>query len=95
MNANRKGDNMKDFFVSYTGTDVDFATWVAELLESEKYTVVIQAWDFKPGDNFVSKINESLKECRKLIVILSEDYLASKLVRSRMDFEIGGAGSIK
>lgn len=69
---------MKDFFVSYTGTDVDFATWVAEILESQNYSVVIQAWDFRPGDNFVAKINDSLKECKKLIVILSESYLKSK-----------------
>lgn len=69
---------MKDFFVSYTGIDLQFATWVAELLESEKYSVVIQAWDFRPGDNFVAKINESLRECKKLIVILSKNYLKSK-----------------
>lgn len=71
-------EHMKDFFVSYTGTDINFATWVAEVLESQDYSVVIQAWDFRPGDNFVAKINESLKECRKLIVILSESYLKSK-----------------
>lgn len=69
---------MKDFFVSYTGKDLSFATWVAELLESNEYTVTIQAWDFRPGDNFVSKINEALYECQKLIVILSENYLKSK-----------------
>lgn len=69
---------MKDFFVSYTGTDLNYATWVAEVLESNNYTVTIQAWDFRPGDNFVSKINEALSECQKLIVILSKNYLRSK-----------------
>ncbi len=69
---------MKNFFVSYTGTDLNYATWVAEVLESNNYTVTIQAWDFRPGDNFVSKINEALSECQKLIVILSENYLKSK-----------------
>ena len=69
---------MKDFFVSYTGTDLNHATWVAEVLESNDYTVTIQAWDFRPGDNFVSKINVALSECQKLIVILSENYLKSK-----------------
>ncbi|MDE6016578.1 MAG: toll/interleukin-1 receptor domain-containing protein, partial [Acetatifactor sp.] len=69
---------MKDFFVSYTGTDLNFATWVAETLESSNYTVTIQAWDFRPGDNFVSKINEALLECKRLIVILSQNYLKSK-----------------
>ena len=69
---------MKDFFVSYTGTDSNYATWVAELLEENNYKVTIQAWDFKPGDNFISKINEALLECDKLIIILSENYLKSK-----------------
>ncbi len=69
---------MKNFFVSYTGSDLNYATWVAEILEDNKYTVTIQAWDFKPGDNFVSKINEALDECEKLVIILSNSYLNSK-----------------
>lgn len=69
---------MKDFFVSYTGKDLNFATWVAEILEDNDYTVTIQAWDFKPGNNFVSKINEALLECERLIVILSKNYLKSE-----------------
>ncbi len=69
---------MKDFFISYTGTDSKYAEWVAQLLEENNYSVIIQAWDFRPGDNFVSKINESLIECKKLIVILSNNYLSSK-----------------
>ena len=47
---------MKDFFVSYTGTDLNFATWVAELLESNNFSVTIQAWDFRPGDNSFQKL---------------------------------------
>jgi hypothetical protein len=69
---------MKDFFISYTGADSDRATWVAELLEDNDYSVTIQAWDFRPGDNFISKINEALLECKKVIVILSKSYLESK-----------------
>ncbi len=69
---------MKDFFVSYTGADRDYATWVAEVLEKHEYSVTIQAWDFVAGENFVSKINSALIECRKLIVILSENYLKSE-----------------
>lgn len=68
---------MKDFFISYTSSDSNFATWVAELLEENGHSTTIQEWDFKPGDNFVSKINEALSECEKLIVILSESYLKS------------------
>ena len=69
---------MKDYFISYTGTDEKHATWIAALLEENGYSVVIQAWDFRPGDNFVSKINESLIGCKQLIIILSKNYLNSK-----------------
>ncbi len=69
---------MKDFFISYTVSDKDYATWVAEALEKHGYSVIIQAWDFMPGDNFVAKINEALIECNKLIIILSNKYLESK-----------------
>lgn len=71
---------MKDFFVSYTGSDQKYATWIAKILESSdsKYSVTIQAWDFLPGDNFVSKINSALIECDKLIVVLSKRYLDSE-----------------
>lgn len=69
---------MLDYFISYTGKDIKYATWVAQLLEENGYTVTIQAWDFKPGDNFIVKINEALIKCEKLIVILSKAYMESK-----------------
>ena len=71
-------NDRESFFISYTKADEDRATWIAEILEKEKHTVIIQAWDFRPGDNFVAKINESLKNCDKLILVLSENYLRSK-----------------
>lgn len=69
---------MKDFFVSYTGNDLRYATWIAELLETSGYSVTIQAWDFRPGDNFILKIDHALIECNKLIVVLSKKYLDSE-----------------
>ncbi len=37
---------MKDFFISYTAKDRQWAEWVAWQLESAKFSTVIQAWDF-------------------------------------------------
>ena len=68
---------MKDFFISYTSSDEKYAKWIAELLERNGYTTIIQAWDFRPGDNFVSKINEALTSCKKMIIVLSENYMKS------------------
>ena len=68
---------MKDFFISYTGSDENQATWVAELLESNGKSVTIQAWDFKGGENFIKNINTGLTECKQLLIILSDQYLSS------------------
>lgn len=79
---------MKDFFVSYTRKDEKYATWVAELLEENGYNVMIQAWDIRPGHNFVAKINEALKNCKKLIVILSKNYLSSRWCEAEWTSEL-------
>jgi hypothetical protein len=42
-----------DFFVSYTSADRAWAEWIAWQLDAEGYTVVVQAWDFRPGRDFV------------------------------------------
>jgi len=46
-------ENKKAFFISYNGKDEDWAKWIAWQLEAAGYSVIIQAWDFRPGDNFV------------------------------------------
>jgi hypothetical protein len=45
-------------FVSYTPADEDWASWIAWELESAGYRVVLQAWDFVPGTNFVDFFGE-------------------------------------
>jgi hypothetical protein len=43
---------MKDFFISYSGHDKQWAEWIAWTLEEAGYTVVLQEWDFRPGGIF-------------------------------------------
>ena len=68
---------MKDFFISYNKADRDWATWVAWTLEKAGYSVVIQAWDFRPGGNFVLGMQDALGITKNTLMILSEDYLKS------------------
>lgn len=68
---------MKDFFISYTKTDKDWATWIAWKLEKAGYTTLIQAWDFGPGTNFVIEMQKAHQHTSKTIVVLSQDYLSS------------------
>jgi hypothetical protein len=41
-------------FISYTSADKSWAEWIAWELEQPKFSVVIQACDFRPRGNFVS-----------------------------------------
>lgn len=69
---------MKDFFLSYTSHDRGWAEWIAWILEEAGYTVVIQAWDFKAGEDFVRLMNKALRETRKVIAVLSQEYFEAK-----------------
>jgi hypothetical protein len=65
----------KDFFISYNKADRQWAEWIAWTLEANSYSVVIQAWDFRPGGNFVLEMQKATAAAQKTIAVLSEDYL--------------------
>ncbi|WP_214041665.1 FxSxx-COOH system tetratricopeptide repeat protein, partial [Methanoculleus sp.] len=73
---------MADFFISYNKADESWAEWVAWALEENNYSVIIQAWDFRPGNTFVVCMDNALKEANVLISILSPYYLESKYCRA-------------
>ncbi|KAM3115138.1 tetratricopeptide repeat protein [Phormidesmis sp. 146-33] len=68
---------MKNFFVSYNRHDRAFAEWIAWILEEAGYSVVIQAWDFRPGGNFVLDMQKAASEAERTIAVLSDNYLQS------------------
>jgi RNA polymerase sigma-70 factor, ECF subfamily len=74
----RMASPMKDFFVSYCGADSSWAEWIAWQLESGGYTTVIQNWDFGAGSNFAIEMDRALCGSRRLIAVLSPDYLNSR-----------------
>ena len=67
----------KDFFISYNKADLSWAEWIAWQLEEENYTTVLQAWDFRPGDNFVLNMQHAAGICERTILVLSQNYLMS------------------
>jgi TIR domain-containing protein len=66
-----------DFFVSYTGADRAWAEWVAWQLEQAGYQVIVQAWDFEPGDNFVARMRDALEHADRTLALISAAYLVS------------------
>jgi tetratricopeptide (TPR) repeat protein len=71
----------KDFFISYTGADQAWAEWIAETLEQADYVTVLQAWDFRPGENFIQRMNQALDEAKRVLAVLSPAYFASEYAR--------------
>ena len=69
---------MTTFFVSYTSADKKWAEWIGYVLEEEGFTVTIQAWDFRPGSNFVLEMQKAATEADRTIMVLSPDYLKSQ-----------------
>lgn len=67
-----------DFFVSYNHDDKHWAEWIAWEIEAAGYSSTIQAWDFRPGSNFVLTMHNSLGSADRLIVVLSDNYLKSE-----------------
>jgi TIR domain/NB-ARC domain len=66
-----------DFFVSYTSADRAWAEWIAWQLEAEGYQVVLQAWDFRPGRDFVQQMHQTVEDAQRTIAVLSRAYLDS------------------
>ncbi|MBW4583034.1 MAG: toll/interleukin-1 receptor domain-containing protein [Tildeniella nuda ZEHNDER 1965/U140] len=69
---------MNDFFVSYNRHDRAWAEWIAWTLEAAGSTVVIQAWGFRAGENFVLERQKAASEAKRTIAVLSDTYLKSE-----------------
>jgi hypothetical protein len=67
---------MTDFFISYTHADRCWAEWIAWQLEEAGFSTVIQAWDFRPGGNFVIEMQRAA-QAKRTIAVLSPEYLAA------------------
>jgi TIR domain len=70
-------DGRWDFFVSYTQADRPWAEWIAWVLESDNYRVLIQAWDFVHGSNWVQAMHAGTQGATRTIAVLSPEYLRS------------------
>ena len=68
-------EKKKDFFISYNSADKDYAEWIAWQLEEANYTTVIQAWDFRPGNDFILEMQKAASSANQTIAVLSDNYL--------------------
>jgi len=59
-----------------------WAEWIAWKLEEAGYSTVTQAWDFKPGGNFVLEMHNAATIADRTIAVLSQKYLESSCLAS-------------
>lgn len=71
-------EQKKDFFISYNQADRQWAEWIGWQLEQQHYTTIIQAWDFRPGSNFVLEMQRAAAGASRTIAVLSPEYLAAE-----------------
>src|SRR4051794_21978246 len=62
-------NSQKDFFISYNHADLDWGDWIAKQLEEAGYTTIIQAWDFRPGENFILNMQEATSKSKQTIAV--------------------------
>jgi tetratricopeptide (TPR) repeat protein len=75
MKVVRMEESHKDFFISYNKADHQWAKWIAWQLELAGYSVIVQAWDFLAGSNFVLEMHKAAIEAERTIAVLSPNYL--------------------
>ena len=80
---------MTGFFISYNQRDDEWARWVDRVLREMGHDTVAMFADMRPGTNFVIKMHDALKAGHTLILLLSEDSLASDGVAAEWSSVLG------
>lgn len=66
---------MRDFFISYTKSDADWAMRIVDVLEQAGHSTLIQQRDMR--GNFILQMDRAMRETRRTIAVLSPAYLLS------------------
>jgi hypothetical protein len=77
MTEAREECTQRDFFISYNRADVDWAHWIAWQLEAAGYSTIMQAWDFRPGANFMLAMQDAATRAKRTVALLSPQYLGA------------------
>jgi hypothetical protein len=67
----------KDFVISFTLADRDWAEWITWQLREAGYTTTFVGSDFRPGESFIQRMSETLSEADRVLAVLSPAYLES------------------
>jgi hypothetical protein len=80
----------RDFFVSFTGADRPWATWLLAELDAAGYSSVSQLRDFVAGSNFAVEMDKAARRARRTLGVLSTAALQSPYVRQEWGQRLAG-----
>jgi hypothetical protein len=66
-----------DVFLSHSSLDKDIVRPLAERLRADGLRVWFDAWEIKPGDHLMKKIEEGLEQSRVLVLCMSANAFGS------------------
>jgi hypothetical protein len=73
----RVSGEQTDFFISHAGRDTAWAEWLAWQLQLAGYRVELDVWDWSPGEDFVTRMQQALERADRLLAVCTEAYFAS------------------
>ncbi len=77
--------NVTDFFISYNERDEAWAVWIAWHLEKAGYQCLIQAWDFRPAQDFLYEMGRATDETNRTIAVLSANYFQGQFTQAELN----------
>ncbi|HEY6797192.1 MAG TPA: FxSxx-COOH system tetratricopeptide repeat protein [Kineosporiaceae bacterium] len=66
-----------DFFVSHDTRDQAWAEWLAWQLIEAGYSVELDVWDWAPGQDYLTRMQQALDRADRLVAVWSEAYFRS------------------
>jgi formylglycine-generating enzyme required for sulfatase activity len=77
---------MARIFISYSRKDIDAANAIAQLLREYEFSVFIDYQEMSANDNFPERLAYEISACDYLLLLLSEDSMASEWVLREVEF---------
>jgi phage replication-related protein YjqB (UPF0714/DUF867 family) len=59
-----------------TGADQALAEWIAEQLEAAGYTTLLQAWDLRPGSDFLHQMQQATNSAQRTVAVLPSEKIS-------------------
>ena len=80
---------MKDVFISYKAEELDEATWVKSVLETNGISCWMAPASIPGGSSYASAIPRAIREAKAMVLILSDRAQRSPWISKEVDIAIG------